>query len=749
MAFNKLANFLTLISAVSGGLVLHQSRSAAPARFISLGEAPATDLLTLRFGLTPNNVNGLHEKLVAISTPGSPDFRQWLSKDEVKSFVQPSNETVAVFNSFAAANGLKPSVISPNGDWVSLTLPVSQANELFGAQFEKFTHPSLAAPITRALSISLPSELVHHVDAVHPPTSFAIHSPGLPQVTFPSRNLAKRAEPVSSCNSSRPDSIVTPTCLQKIYGIPSTPATQKDNKILVTGYTGTSPNRTDLTTFLKQFRPDIFPNTTFDIITLGNVTNPDPEDIIALSARFPSLKPHLAAKLELIGLATGVPVEFLSVGLEGDSFDFATAFLDTNTFLDGLDNPPSVVTTSYVPQENQFESSIAKKICDSYMALGARGISVLFASGDGGVRGSHDTTSIPGFCESNVFIPIFPASCPYVTAVGGTQGFNPEVAVNLTGGGFSDLFPRPWYQTQAVDSFLKTIPSDFPLTFDKSGRGYPDVAVQGSGLDVVRESIHVVTEGTSFSAPIFASIIALINDRLMAAGKKPLGFLNPWLYANEKAFTDITEGHNSGLLCPASSVAFDATKGWDALISIPQGSSSIPLATKLAMEKDVMLLIPRRTSFGTAAPLISDVNWLSIPVNDSSKCESFLAIGKYILEACVSDIVYQQEYNLPLTDELVLNSLTSNRTLQSVLMRTGVFSEPNIVPVHFPAKAFKVYLGVLFLVEALPFACIFTWLNEIFMPIAHSLRHKPGGMGDYRENRAVLAAAGYELGSNK
>ncbi|KAF7335522.1 hypothetical protein MVEN_02206000 [Mycena venus] len=184
-------------------------------------------------------------------------------------------------------------------------------------------------------------------------------------------------------------------------------------------------------------------------------------------------------------------------------------------------------------------------------------------------------------------------------------------------------------------------------------------------------------------------------------------------------------------------------------LSIPQGSSSIPLATTLAMEIDVMLLIPRRTSFGTAAPLISDVNWLSIPVNDSSKCESFLAIGKYILEACVSDIVYQQEYNLPLTDELVLNSLTSNRTLQSVLMRTGVFSEPNIVPVHFPAKAFKVYLGALFLVEALPFACIFTWLNEIFMPIAHSLRHKPGGMGDYRENRAVLAAAGYELGSNR
>jgi tripeptidyl-peptidase-1 len=57
-----------------------------------------------------------------------------------------------------------------------------------------------------------------------------------------------------------------------------------------------------------------------------------------------------------------VPVEFLSVGgiPETNLSDFATALLDTNTFLDGVDNPPSVVTTSYIAIENQFESSVAK-----------------------------------------------------------------------------------------------------------------------------------------------------------------------------------------------------------------------------------------------------------------------------------------------------------------------------------------------------------------------------------------------------
>ncbi|KAJ6526040.1 subtilisin-like protein [Mycena capillaripes] len=564
MSFRKLANFVTIISAVSGSLVVHESRRAAPAGFFSQGAAPVTDVLTLRFGLTPNNLSGLQEKLVSISTPGNLDFRQWLSKDEVKSFVQPSNETVAAFNSFAAANGLKPTVISPNGDWLSLALTVSQANQLFGARFEKFLHASLPEPITRTLTVSLPFELIGHVDVVHPSTSFTTRNLGFAQLPLHTHSSEKRTEPDASCNSSRLDGIVTPTCLQKIYGIPSTPATQKNNSILVTGYFGIAPNRTDISTFLEQFRPDISPNTTFDMMILDNATKPDSEDFAVLV---------LEADLDVeytVGLATGVPVEFLSVGGPPDSnfSDFAIALLDTNTFLDGVDNPPSVVTTSYGPMENQFESSVAKKICDSYMALGARGISVLFASGDGGVRGSHDNSSIPGVCESNVFLPVFPASCPYVTAVGATQGFNPEVATNLTGGGFSNLFQRPWYQTQAVDSFLKTIPPDFAGTFNKSGRGYPDVAVQGSGLDFVFEGITITSAGTSFSSPIFASIIALINDRLIAAGKPVLGFLNPWLYANEKAFTDITEGHNSGFECPTSSVAFDAKKGWDPLTGV-------------------------------------------------------------------------------------------------------------------------------------------------------------------------------------
>lgn len=169
------------------------------------------------------------------------------------------------------------------------------------------------------------------------------------------------------------------------------------------------------------------------------------------------------------------------------------------------------------------------------------------------MRGNHDDSSL---CANNTFLPVFPASCPYVTSVGSTLGFAPEKAINFTGGGFSNVFPSPYYQTAAVAGFLETIPSDFAGIFNSTGRGYPDVATQGWNFEIVVDGQVFLEGGTSASAPTFASIIALINDRLVAAGKPVLGFLNPFLYSTASStFTDITSGHNSGNVCPASSVS--------------------------------------------------------------------------------------------------------------------------------------------------------------------------------------------------
>ncbi|KAJ7830620.1 family S53 protease-like protein [Mycena olivaceomarginata] len=552
MAFSKLLTVLSIVVAASAAsMVLHERRTAVPSGFVRRGAAPANEMITLRVGLKSNDAAGLEAKLRSVSSPGSSDFRQWLSMDDVKTFTEPSADTVSAFDAFASANGLVPTVISPNRDWVSITLPVSKANKLFAAEFDVFTHPSLKDSITRTLSVSLPSELVGHVDVIHPTTAFVVPNTRL---VPPGRQINARG-PAASCNSSDPSSVVTPTCLQELYGIPTTPATQSSNTLLVTGYEDEWAQSADLAQFLKLVRPDIPPSTTFTLLTTDNGTNPQsPGDA------------GFEANLDIqytVGIATGVPVEFLSVGGPLTIDDFPAALFDTTTFVDGIANPPTVMTTSYGFTESFFGLSVATKICNGYMALGARGISVVFASGDGGVRGNHDSTDV---CTNNTFMPVFPASCPWVTSVGSTQGFAPEKAINFTGGGFSNFFPTAYYQTAAVDGYLDTIPEDFAGTFNKTGRGYPDVSLQGWNFQMVADGEVILEGGTSASAPTFASIIALINDRLLAENKPVLGFLNPFLYSKaSSAFTDVTTGHNSGFVCPASSVAFDAAVGWDPL----------------------------------------------------------------------------------------------------------------------------------------------------------------------------------------
>jgi tripeptidyl-peptidase-1 len=72
--------------------------------------------------------------------------------------------------------------------------------------------------------------------------------------------------------------------------------------------------------------------------------------------------------------------------------------------------------------------------------------------------------------------------------------------------------------------------------------------------------LEISTSGTSAAAPIFAAIIALLNDHQVRHGRKQLGFLNPLLYQYaSKIFYDITTGHNPG----CNTTGFYAAIGWD------------------------------------------------------------------------------------------------------------------------------------------------------------------------------------------
>ncbi|KAI0029779.1 family S53 protease [Vararia minispora EC-137] len=519
-------------------MVVHESREAIPSGFVKVGAAPASQTLTLRLGLQQGDIAGLEGQLMDVSTPSSANYGKFLTKEQVEAYVAPKQETVDAINQFLSSNGISSKAVSPAGDIISIQVTVEQANALFSAQFNTFKHVETDTETVRTLQYSIPETLKGALSFVHPTTMFPVQLQRQPLVTIPlpsavNTNLSSRAVP-SSCSS-----VVTPTCVQDFYGIPLNAANNTNNFIAVTGFINQYANQNDLRSFLSALRTDVSSSTTFTLQTLDGGSNPQGTTQAGVEA-------NLDVQMT-IGLATGVPTVFLSVGANQN--DNVFGFLD---YFLGEANPPSVVTTSYGSNEVDISASVARSLCNAYMQLGARGTSILFASGDGGVSGSQSSS-----CA--IFVPTFPSGCPYMTSVGATTGW-PETGASFSSGGFSNVFPRPSYQDAAVSSFLTKLGSTYSGRYNASGRAFPDVSAIGDNVEIVWEGSGGLVAGTSCSSPIFASVIALLNDELESAGKSRLGFLNPFLYSTgASALNDITSGNNPG----CNSNGFSAGVGWD------------------------------------------------------------------------------------------------------------------------------------------------------------------------------------------
>jgi len=215
--------------------------------------------------------------------------------------------------------------------------------------------------------------------------------------------------------------------------------------------------------------------------------------------------------------------------------------------------PPQVFSMSYGDYEDTVNFGYAVRVNTEFQKAGVRGITILASSGDGGVAGAQPTSCVK-------FIPTFPAASPYVTAVGGTTSSSPEVAASFSGGGFSNYWARPTYQTQVVTNYFniaKGLPDS--SRYNHTGAGFPDVSAQGIDFAVVYNGISVGVSGTSCSSPTFAGIVALLNDIRLQAGKSTLGYLNILFYSNPQVFNDITSGNNPG----CGTQGFPCAAGWD------------------------------------------------------------------------------------------------------------------------------------------------------------------------------------------
>jgi len=212
------------------------------------------------------------------------------------------------------------------------------------------------------------------------------------------------------------------------------------------------------------------------------------------------------------------------------------------------ENLPKVHSLSLGAPENEVGDDLIDRMNTEMAALGVRGVSVIFASGDSGYQPQQK----------------FGAASPFVTAVGGI--YNGEMRQDalqvdeLSTGGFAASAKNKAgaWQKAAIASYLKT-KGERPSKIDPSQRAVPDVSAYDDEINIILNGQSSSLSGTSAACPMVAGMLASINAALQQAGHKTsLGFVNPFLYANEAAFLDITKGNNRGI---AAVVGYDPASG--------------------------------------------------------------------------------------------------------------------------------------------------------------------------------------------
>ncbi|KAI0123397.1 Pro-kumamolisin [Xylariales sp. AK1849] len=534
-------------------------------------------------------------------------------------------ETMRATENWLQEHGILQFNYTLGKDWITASVPVRQVETLLHGKYHHFVNDDNGDTLVRTLEWSIPEYLQEHIEVIQPTNSFFRAVPqdrygGIPRPQWEldgrlptyeeliEEDLVERghldvpaledlpAHPTvdQACNRLAVSSL----CLRVLYGTLDYEVQQQPpnntNKVGLVNFLGNNNNRSDVARYLEIYRPDAAAAgaaDAFETILVNGAVDQQTPNTPEQMARSAGLEGALDVET-LIGVAYPVPVVAWNV-------DGRPPFQASQNKIQNSNEPymewlhhllahedgtlPQVISISYADEEQTVPESYAKRVCEAFAQLGARGISVIVASGDEGVGKDEKCFSNDG-SDKPKFLPTFPASCPFVTAVGGTRHLDPVMAGFdarggfSTGGGFSDYFPRPQYQEAVVQPYVEGLNTTYEGLYNAKGRGIPDVAAMGYHYPVVWNGTSHLLDGTSASAPTFASIIALINDALLEAKRPALGFLNPWLYSSALAgLRDVAIGSNRG----CGTLGFPAVKGWDAATGL--GTPWFPVLKELAL----------------------------------------------------------------------------------------------------------------------------------------------------------------------
>jgi len=466
----SLALLVAYVAALPSTQSAHEVRGSNT-KWAKRDKTPLDSVLSVRIGLTQQNLDKGSEYLMDVSDPESANYaKHWTPEQVIEAFA-PSPETVRSVEKWLRSSGISSSIThSDNQGWLAFDATTAEMEKLLSTQYYTYHHTEHDTITTACDQYYVPPHVQKHVDYITPGVKL-LSSKKRGYKRKASKNLLSHKQiipPTDISDTSNCATGITPACVAALYNIPPGTLASPNNSMGIFEE-GDHYSQADLNLFYKKFTPSIPQNTAPKAAYIDGAEGPvdvnsaGGESDLDFQLAYPIIWPQQTTLYQT------------------DDDNYATSFSQPgflNDFLDGIDGsyctysaygetgndpkldpsypdasgykgklqcgvfkPTNVISVSYGEQEGDLPYYYQQRQCNEYMKLGLQGVSILFASGDDGVAGPNGCLG-----SGSVFSPAFPNSCPYLTNVGATKiaagkGVNdPETAAsnpdeNYTSGG--------------------------------------------------------------------------------------------------------------------------------------------------------------------------------------------------------------------------------------------------------------------------------------------------------------------------
>ncbi|NWR59886.1 TPP1 peptidase, partial [Bucorvus abyssinicus] len=354
----------------------------------------------LTFALRQRNTGHLAQLVDAISDPRSPRYGKFLSLEQVRDLVQPSPAVLMAVLKWLQGHGVERCQSVTTLDFLECRMPARVAEHLLpGAEFHRYVKGQRGI-VRSPLPYAVPEELAEHVDFVG-----GLHR-------FPAERTA-----VSRAQAGQDMASGQHRGGRAAFHLGVTPSVLRQRYNMTGADVGLLPNHSQACAqFLEQYFHQADLAEFMQLFGSGFAHQSQVDQVVGHQGRGKA------------GLEASLDVEYImSTGANISTWVFSNAgrhesqepFLAWLLLLSNTSSLPWVHSVSYGDDEDSLSRAYMERVNVEFMKAAARGLTILFASGDDGAGCRRVSVG------NHTFRPSFPASSPYVTTVGGTSFKNP------------------------------------------------------------------------------------------------------------------------------------------------------------------------------------------------------------------------------------------------------------------------------------------------------------------------------------